>query len=232
MIHRPGPVALTLACAMACLCAPAPAQAGDAHGIRVRAACVQALPMPRLLADLSCERAMDCWGDPAAMGVLDVATGAPVGSAANHLVYVDDSGAVGLGCAGEVVDVVGPCDVVVDGVPGCVEAGSVVSWPVGAGAGTPAGEPDDVGSSTAPAERDAVASGELSTGGALPRMATIWDLNASSWASISARERDVIVLANWRSWFHTSPSARSSSSPGSSSTESTSWLAMAAVMHW
>lgn len=94
MIHRPGPVPLTLACAMACLCAPALAQAGDAHGIRVRAACVQALPMPRLLADLSCERAMDCWGDPAAMGVLDVATGARVGSAANHLVYVDDSGAV------------------------------------------------------------------------------------------------------------------------------------------
>lgn len=81
------------ACAALCLvvglaCAAEP-PSDDAHGIRVRAACYQGA---RLLVDLSCERAMDCWSDTAAMGVLDLETGRRVSAPANDLVYVDARG--------------------------------------------------------------------------------------------------------------------------------------------
>jgi len=69
------------------------AQTEDAHGIRVRAACVQPMPTPRLLLDLSCESAMDCWSDPADVGVLDVDTGQRLVASGHDLVYVDASGA-------------------------------------------------------------------------------------------------------------------------------------------
>lgn len=90
MFHR----RLALILGVALLPTPVLAQTGDAHGIRVRAACLQATPAPRLLADLSCEQAMDCWGDPAALDVLDVETGKRLGSVANDLVYVDAAGAL------------------------------------------------------------------------------------------------------------------------------------------
>jgi len=70
------------------------AQAEDAHGIRVRAACVQAAPAPRLLLDLSCESAMDCWSDPANLDVLDVDTGERLAASGHDLAYVDAAGAV------------------------------------------------------------------------------------------------------------------------------------------
>jgi hypothetical protein len=70
----------------------AAAQPGDAHGIRVRAACLAAVPSPRVLADLSCENAMDCWRDPAAMDVLDAQTGKRLGEGIRDLVYVDANG--------------------------------------------------------------------------------------------------------------------------------------------
>ncbi len=92
MTHR-RPLALILGCALLVAVLPAAAQPEDAHGIRVRAACLQATPAPRLFADLSCERAMDCWSDPAAMAVLDTATGKRVGSTGNDLVYLDAAGA-------------------------------------------------------------------------------------------------------------------------------------------
>jgi hypothetical protein len=74
--------------------AAAVAQGGDAHGIHVRAACLQEAPVPRLLVELSCESAMDCWGDPAAMGVLDVGTGERLVASGHNLVYVDPAGAM------------------------------------------------------------------------------------------------------------------------------------------
>lgn len=70
------------------------AQVGDAHGISVRAACLQAGPMPRLLVDLSCESAMDCWSDPSALGVLDVDSGGRAVASGHNLVYVDPTGAL------------------------------------------------------------------------------------------------------------------------------------------
>lgn len=74
--------------------AAAIAQVDDAHGIRVRAACLQAAPMPRLLVDLSCESAMDCWSDPAAIGVLDLVSGERLAASGHNLVYVDPAGAL------------------------------------------------------------------------------------------------------------------------------------------
>jgi hypothetical protein len=71
----------------------AAAQTADAHGIRVRAACAQAAPTPRLLLDLSCENAMDCWSDPANVDVLDVDTGQRLAASGRDLVYVDAAGA-------------------------------------------------------------------------------------------------------------------------------------------
>lgn len=79
-------VALCLVVGLAFAAEPPP---GDAHGIRVRAACYQDT---RLLADLSCERAMDCWSDTAAMGVLDLETGRRLSASGNDLVYVDERG--------------------------------------------------------------------------------------------------------------------------------------------
>ena len=91
MSHRPILAFACLPLALASLAAFA--QADDAHGIHVRAACLQAAPSPRLLVDLSCENAMDCWGDPAAMGVLDVDTGERLAVSGQNLVYVDPAGA-------------------------------------------------------------------------------------------------------------------------------------------
>jgi hypothetical protein len=68
------------------------------------------------------------------------------------------------------------------------------------------------------------------TGGALPRIAMMSALNASSRSETSESELAVICLPNWVSWFQTSPRARSCSFLGDSSTDSTSWLAIAAVM--
>jgi len=70
------------------------AQAGDAHGIRVRAACAQAVPAPRLLVDLSCESAMDCWSDPSNLDVLDTDSGQRLAASGRDLVYVDATGAL------------------------------------------------------------------------------------------------------------------------------------------
>ena len=70
------------------------AQIGDAHGISVRAACLQDAPMPRLLVDLTCESAMDCWSDPAALAVLDVDSGERLVASGHNLVYVDPAGAL------------------------------------------------------------------------------------------------------------------------------------------
>lgn len=63
-----------------------------------------------------------------------------------------------------------------------------------------------------------------------PRIATISALKVSRRAATSASGYEVIERANSVSRPQTSLSACSSSSPGSPSTESTSWLAMAAVM--
>jgi hypothetical protein len=68
------------------------------------------------------------------------------------------------------------------------------------------------------------------TGGASSRMATISALKSSSRAVISVSEYAVISWAKAMSLPHTSPSACSCSSPGSLATDSTSWLAIAAVM--
>lgn len=73
---------------------PAAAQSGG-HGIQVRAACyVDAGTGPRLLADLSCESAMNCWGDPGEMTLIDAETGAAVAAGPGNLAYVDDAGNV------------------------------------------------------------------------------------------------------------------------------------------
>lgn len=91
MLFRPLPALIGL---MLVLASPlAGAQTEDAHGIRVRAACAQAQPTPRLLLDLSCESAMDCWSDPADVGVLDVDTGQRLAASGQDLVYVDAAGA-------------------------------------------------------------------------------------------------------------------------------------------
>ena len=68
-------------------------------------------------------------------------------------------------------------------------------------------------------------------GGALWRIATISALKPSSWVEICASEYAVMFLPNLASRPQTSPSERSCSLPGVSSTDSTSWLAIAAVMH-
>ena len=112
--------------------------------------------------------------------------------------------------------VVVPFGLVDDGVGGePVGEGSLL--PVG---GVPVG--DAVGGGVVPG----------ATGGALSRIATISALNASSWVEICASVYDVMVFPKWANRPQTSPSASSCSSPGVSSTDSTSWLAIAAVMHW
>jgi hypothetical protein len=69
-----------------------------------------------------------------------------------------------------------------------------------------------------------------SSGGASPRIATISALNASSRTEISASEYAVMVFPSVVSRSQTSPSESSCSLLGVSSTDSTSWLARAAVM--
>ena len=91
MSHRTLLASLGLVLALASPVAMA--QTGDAHGIRVRAACAQATPAPRLLLDLSCESAMNCWSDPADLGVLDLESGERLATSGRDLVYVDASGA-------------------------------------------------------------------------------------------------------------------------------------------
>lgn len=91
MSHRPLLASLGLVLALAS--SVAMAQTEDAHGIRVRAACAQAMPAPRLLLDLSCESAMNCWSDPADLGVLDLESGERLATSGRDLVYVDASGA-------------------------------------------------------------------------------------------------------------------------------------------
>ncbi|MDR0183807.1 hypothetical protein [Lysobacter arvi] len=89
----PRPLLVSLGVVLALASPLAPAQTEDAHGIRVRAACAQAAPAPRLLLDLACESAMDCWSDPANLEVLDVDTGQRLATSGRDLVYVDASGA-------------------------------------------------------------------------------------------------------------------------------------------
>ncbi|MFE0502487.1 hypothetical protein ACFW0P_17080 [Lysobacter soli] len=91
MSHRTLLASLGLVLALAS--SVAMAQTEDAHGIRVRAACAQAMPAPRLLLDLSCESAMNCWSDPADLGVLDLESGERLATSGRDLVYVDASGA-------------------------------------------------------------------------------------------------------------------------------------------
>jgi len=91
MSHRTLLASLGLVLALASTVAMA--QTEDAHGIRVRAACAQAMPAPRLLLDLSCESAMNCWSDPADLGVLDLDSGERLAASGRDLVYVDASGA-------------------------------------------------------------------------------------------------------------------------------------------
>ncbi len=91
MSHRTLLASLGLVLALASPVAMA--QTEDAHGIRVRAACAQAMPAPRLLLDLSCESAMNCWSDPADLGVLDLESGERLATSGRDLVYVDASGA-------------------------------------------------------------------------------------------------------------------------------------------
>jgi hypothetical protein len=69
-----------------------------------------------------------------------------------------------------------------------------------------------------------------SSGGASPRIATISALNASSLTEISESEYAVMVFPSVVSRSQTSPSESSCSLLGVSSTDSTSWLARAAVM--
>jgi hypothetical protein len=130
----------------------------------------------------------------------------------------DESGELG-DVAGELGDVsgeVGDASGEVGGevVTGLLGAGSLVP-PVGVPVG------DGVGVGVVPAD----------TGGAWSRIPTISALNAFSWAETSDSEYVVICFPNSVRRPHTSPSACSCSSPGVSSTESTSWLAIAAVMH-
>jgi hypothetical protein len=152
----------------------------------------------------------------------------------------DDVGA-GVGVDEEVADGLGSGDVAPSGVgdvvgsvePGCVGVGAgvvTVPVPVGDAEGVPVGVGDIDEPGLSEGFAVVVAPGATSAGGALIRMSTIWALKLSSCSVISTRVYDEIPLASWRSWFHTWPRASRSSSPGPSSTDSTSWLAMAAVM--
>jgi hypothetical protein len=75
--------------------AAAAAQAAPAFGINVHAAChLAAGATSRLLADLSCESAMSCWGEPDAITLIDAASGEAVASSPGELLYVDSGGKV------------------------------------------------------------------------------------------------------------------------------------------
>ncbi len=86
-----------IACAVLCLpTALMAAQDDPVSGIRVRAACFETMAQSRrVLADLSCESAMQCWSDTDRMRVraADAAAGA-ADWAATGLVYVDEAGRV------------------------------------------------------------------------------------------------------------------------------------------
>ncbi|UNK51002.1 hypothetical protein MNR01_08425 [Lysobacter sp. S4-A87] len=71
------------------------AQPAPAYGIRVRAACLLTnAATTRVLADLSCESAMNCWSEPEAMSLLDAASDEGVAAAPGELLYVDGGGSV------------------------------------------------------------------------------------------------------------------------------------------
>jgi hypothetical protein len=106
-----------------------------------------------------------------------------------------------------------------------VEVGELVDGPLDAPVGDVSVLP-----SVPPPGGDGVDVVPDDTGGASWRIATISDLKASSCVAISGTEYDVMFLPNSVSRPHTSPSASSCSAPGVSSTDSTSWLAIAAVM--
>jgi hypothetical protein len=163
---------------------------------------------------------------------LSPAVGEGAGDSSGVGVGVGVPVAVGLGEVVPCGDDVGP--VVPDCVGVDVGLGLVaVPVPVGDAEGEPVGVGDSEEPGLAEGSADVVTPGEPSgAGGALIRMSTIWALKLSSCSVISTRLYDVIPWANCRSWFHTWPRASRSSSPGSCSTDSTSWLAMAAVMHW
>jgi len=165
----------------------------------------------------------------------------------------EDAGAavVGSGDGGAVVESVGGSDVawVGAGSAGAVSVGVVSVGVVSVGAVSvlvvPVGLDDDVVGDEPVGEGallsvggvpvgDAVGGGVVpgTTGGAVSRIATISALNASSWVEICVSVYDVIVFPKWANRPQTSPSASSCCLPGSSSTDSTSWLAIAAVMHW
>jgi hypothetical protein len=141
-------------------------------------------------------------------------------------------GSLGLGSVvGSVVGSLGLGSVVVGSVLGLgsLELGSL--GPAGL-SGEVVGEPAGGGSLVPGAGAplcDAVCVDVGTTGGASPRIATISAWNASSWVEISTSENAVMVFPNSANLFQTSLSASSCSSPGVSFTESTSWLASAAV---
>lgn len=86
------PLLLTLLVACAW---PVAGRAAEDFGVQVRAACYQQEGEGlRVLADLSCETAMDCWVDPDDMYVMDAASGEDAGWTINGLVFVDDAGKV------------------------------------------------------------------------------------------------------------------------------------------
>lgn len=65
----------------------------------------------------------------------------------------------------------------------------------------------------------------------VPRIATIWSWTEVSFTLTSSSEYDVIVRPNSIRSCHTACRASCFCSPGASSTDRTSWLANAAVMH-
>jgi hypothetical protein len=80
---------------------------------------------------------------------------------------------------------------------------------------------------------DAVAAAVAAEG--VPKIVATWSLKVSSWAAISSRVYCVIVAAKSSSCPHSDLSEVSWVSSGSEGTDSTSWLAIAAVMqrwHW
>ena len=119
----------------------------------------------------------------------------------------DAAGAESVGDGG-MLPSVGVPEGVPAGVPEAVPVGVPVAVPVGEAVAVPGG-----------------------TGGASSRIATISALNSSSWAEIWASEYAVMLCPNWVSRAQTSPRASSCFCPGVFSTDSTSWLAIAAVMH-
>ncbi|HEY5803648.1 MAG TPA: hypothetical protein VIT90_08160 [Lysobacter sp.] len=70
-------------------------QSAPGYGIHVRAACeLGDASASRVLADLSCESAMSCWGEPEALTLLDAADNVAVATAPGELLYVDANNTV------------------------------------------------------------------------------------------------------------------------------------------